>query len=202
LEVGCAEGAFLKRINKETGANCVGLELNESCVLNSPNLKIENIFIQDFSRNNIAKFDLVCTFQVLEHIAEVHSFIKSQVDCLKKGGLLVICVPNNDSILLKTQQSLLNLPPHHMCLWNESSLRSLENYFDIKLKMFHFEELQKHHYDWYISIRLKKYLGNFITNKLMNLINRAGLKKALHKNLEKKTNTIIGHSILAVYEKI
>jgi 2-polyprenyl-3-methyl-5-hydroxy-6-metoxy-1,4-benzoquinol methylase len=201
LEVGCGQGAFLKKINKEKGTKCIGLELNESCVLSLPGLEIENKLIEDFSKDNAEKFDLVCTFQVLEHIAAVNSFIKGQVDCLKKGGLLVVCVPNNDSVLLKTEQSLLNLPPHHMGLWNEGSLKSLERYFNIKLKSVHFEPLQKQHYDWYTGIKLKKYFGRFIANKIMSIINILGLKKTIHKNLDKKAAEIIGHSIMAVYEK-
>jgi SAM-dependent methyltransferase len=202
LEVGCGQGAFLKQINKTKGTNCVGLELNESCVLDLPNLKIENTLIEEFSKKNAEKFDLVCTFQVLEHISAINSFIKGQVDCLKKGGQMVICVPNNDSDLMKSEQVMLNLPPHHMGLWNEFSLKSLEKYFDIKLKSVHFEPLQKQHFDWYINVKLKKYFGSFIQNKIMQLFSATGIKKAIHKSLEKKADKITGHSIMAVYEKI
>ncbi len=202
LEVGCGEGAFLKTINKEKGTNCVGLELNESCVLDLPNLKIENVLIEDFSKNNTEKFDLVCTFQVLEHIAMVNNFLKAQINCLKKGGLLVICVPNNDSYIIKSEEGALNLPPHHMGLWNEHSLRSLERYFDIKLKSIHFEPLQKYHFDWYIGVRLKKYFGNFGKNKIAHLLTILGIKKMIYKYLEKNAHKIIGHSIMTVYEKV
>lgn len=202
LEVGCGQGAFLKKINAQTGANCVGLELNESCMLDLPNLQIKNILIEDFSETNREKFDLVCTFQVLEHISAVHSFIKSQVACLKPGGLLVICVPNNDSFLLESTQGLLNSPPHHMSLWNERSLRSLEQYFGIKLKSTHFEPLQTYHYDWYISLKLKKYFGQFLSTKLMSVISRLGLKNLIHKKLDKASDQIRGHSIMTVYEKV
>lgn len=202
LEVGCGEGAFLKKIKSQTGANCVGLELNESCVLNSPQLKIENILIEDFSKTNAEKFDLVCTFQVLEHITQINSFIKAQVDCLKKDGLLVICVPNNDSDLIKSDESLLNLPPHHMGLWNEKSLRSLELYFEVKIKSIHYEPLQQYHFDWYINAKLKKYFGDFAKNKIMGLLNTFGLKKGIYRYLERRADKIIGHSIMAVYQKV
>ena len=110
LEVGCAHGAFLKKINELYNLkNCIGLELNESTPAEHTNWKVINQTVQDYAKTNQEKFDLVCSYQVLEHIADVHSFINAKVGCLKKGGKLIISVPNNESFIKDTDT--LNLPP-------------------------------------------------------------------------------------------
>lgn len=202
LEVGCGKGAFLKEINRTIGAACVGLELNESSIIDTQNLKIENISIENFSKNNREQFDLVCSFQVLEHIAMINSFLNAQVDCLKKGGFLVISVPNNDSYFIKYGNHCLNSPPHHMGLWNDDSLKSLEHYFDIKLRTIHYEPLQTYHFDIYIGTKLKKYVDGYLRIKILHLLKVSGLNKIIYKYLTKKADSIKGHTIMAIFEKI
>lgn len=202
LEVGCGTGAFLKKISSQKNIQCHGLELNESCVLNSPGLIIENSLIEAYSQQHANAFDLVCSFQVLEHIGEVHSFIKGQVACIKQGGKLVISVPNNDSIIMKSDEDLLNMPPHHMGLWNEQALRSLEKYFDIKLQQIYFEPLQPYHYEWYTTLQLRKIAGRAVAQKLVKLSKLLKLDTFINRRLQNKAAQIKGHTILAVYQKL
>lgn len=101
LEVGAAKGDFIKKLKEDLGAQVVGLELNskadEYSKLNG--VPIYNVTIQDYAKTHKDEFDVVCSFQVLEHISEVKSFLEAKVDCLKKGGKLIISVPNNDSFI-------------------------------------------------------------------------------------------------------
>jgi 2-polyprenyl-3-methyl-5-hydroxy-6-metoxy-1,4-benzoquinol methylase len=201
LEVGCGQGSFLKKIYELKGAICVGLELNESATISRSSIKIENITIENYSSDNKEQFDIVCSFQVLEHISDVNSFIKSQIACLKKGGSFIISVPNNESFLLKSKNLFLNMPPHHMGLWGEESLRSLENYHDIKLTKILYEPLQSYHFDWYIQATTNKYFGRLPGKIIIKSMRICRLKNIIHKYLTRKANSIRGHSIMAVYEK-
>jgi len=201
LEVGCAHGAFLSKISKLYDLKkVIGLELNKSAKIENNKWKIENQTIQDFAKDNYNSFDLVCSFQVLEHISDVHSFLKAKINCLKKGGTLLISVPNNNSFI-KNEDSCLNMPPHHIGLWNEKSLKALEKIFPVKLLNIHFEPLQDYHVSGYVNAvnyyKYPKLLGKIIRrfNRIIGVYDNQ-LKKTLS---EKKQ--LIGHTILVSFEK-
>ena len=202
LEVGCAHGAFLKKINELYDLkDSVGLELNETTPSNSLKWRIVNSFVQDYKNNNQEKFDIVCSYQVLEHISDVHSFIEAQVTCLKKGGKLIISVPNNESHI-KDSDFALNLPPHHMGLWDTKSLQSLESIFPVKVVKFHYEELQEYHIGGYIQAHYYS-KHNKISSKIIRLWDRmTGKLSKLENKIRSERHNIIGHTILAVFEKI
>lgn len=203
LEVGCARGAFIKKINDLFSLNTtVGLELNESAVIKTDKWCILNETVQDFSKTNQEKFDIVCSYQVLEHIAEVKSFLEAKIDCLKKGGKLIISVPNNDSYI-KYADNCLNEPPHHMGLWNETSLLSLENLFPVKVLKVYFEELQDYHVEHYVSaLHYNKYSTELL-RKVMRKTNKIlGIHQKLINRVIQNKKEYIGQTILVVYEKI
>jgi 2-polyprenyl-3-methyl-5-hydroxy-6-metoxy-1,4-benzoquinol methylase len=149
LEVGAAQGSFIERL-KNNDNNATGLELNQKAVRQAKenDINLNNESIEVHASKNRESYDVVCSFQVLEHIANVSEFITSSLDALKPGGLFIVSVPNNDSFLGKSY-NILNLPPHHMGLWNEKSLRSLVNYFPLKFKDVYLEPLQPYHLDYF-----------------------------------------------------
>ncbi len=202
LEVGCAKGAFIKKVNElfSLEQTC-GLELNESAVAKHDKWAILNESVQSFATHNKNRFDIVCSYQVLEHISEVKSFLESKIECLKKDGKLIISVPNNNSFL-KHADNCLNMPPHHMGLWNEDSLRSLENFFPLKVLDVHFEDLQEYHIEDYVSaIHYSKYSKRTV-GKIVRKINKIfGLHQAMTKKVALERKLHIGQTILVVYQK-
>lgn len=202
LEIGCAHGAFLEKIHTMFNLKpSIGLELNESTPIANEKWKIVNQYVQEFAKDHSDQFDLVCSYQVLEHIADVHSFIEANVNCLKKGGKLIISVPNNDSFI-KNGNAALNMPPHHMGLWTKETLTSLTSIFSLELIEIHIEELKEYHVDGYIwSERYSN--GNKIVNKVKRKIDLfTGAYARIKADVVKKRETIMGHTILAVYQKM
>jgi 2-polyprenyl-3-methyl-5-hydroxy-6-metoxy-1,4-benzoquinol methylase len=201
LEVGCGHGAFLNKVSELYNLNdCVGLEINQTALKISSKWKIVNQFVQDYEIDNKEKFDLVCSYQVLEHVSDVFQFITSKINCLKPGGKLIISLPNNESFL-KNSNFCLNMPPHHMGKWDSNSLTALEKLFSINLIKLHYEELQEYHIDSYIySKYYAKY--NRLFGKIVRKIDRmTGKYNKLIKYVKTQKNNIIGHTILAVFEK-
>ena len=77
------------------------------------------------------RFSFICSFQVLEHVYEVYGFLNSAIALLKNKGKLIIAVPNNNPYFLKHDKyHTLNLPPHHMGIWDERSLKFIGKLFD------------------------------------------------------------------------
>ena len=201
LEVGCAHGAFLSAINKQVKLKTsIGLELNQTTPKDEKTFKIINQNIQDFQKNNYEKFDVVCSFQVLEHISEVRLFLDAKVNCLKKGGRLVISVPNNESLLLRGDP-VLNKPPHHLGRWCSTSLQYLENVFPIKLVDMHYEPLQQYHVESFVNVENYSRYPTVVQKVLRNIDVITGRFNKLKNKVENKRESIIGHTVLAVFEK-
>jgi 2-polyprenyl-3-methyl-5-hydroxy-6-metoxy-1,4-benzoquinol methylase len=202
LEIGCARGSFLDRM-AQRGAECVGLELNPSAADagRGKGLNILTQSIQEHARLCPERYDLVCFFQVAEHVASIREFIQSSIRALKPGGTLVIGVPNNDSVIFKDRSEVLNMPPHHVGLWNLNSLLSVQKVFGIELVRVEFESLQNHSgyavapVRQQVAARLSERLGIIggIVNRISrSLVSFVAVRAAKH---------MIGHTIFAQYTK-
>jgi SAM-dependent methyltransferase len=143
LEVGCGTGSFTEALGKK-GFDCTGLELNSAAVAvcQSKGLTVYNELIDKHLERNAGKYDVVCAFQVLEHIFDVHTFLNECLQCLRPGGLLILAVPNNNPWYLRYDKyHLLNLPPHHAGLWSEATFNKLEAFFPVKIRAVQTEPL-------------------------------------------------------------
>ena len=71
------------------------------------------------------RFDVVCAFQVLEHVADPLAFIAEAKARLNPGGLLFIGVPNRESYVGRLRDFPLDMPPHHVMRWSRRALAAL-----------------------------------------------------------------------------
>lgn len=141
---------------------------------------------------------MVCSFQVLEHIADVKSFFYVAINLLKTGGKLILSVPNNDSFLKYLDNSFSIFPPHHMGLWNEKSLSNITKFFPVEFVKIFKEPLQKYHISGYNYAISKRIFGNHnfwvrINNKILYFI-----PHFIYYPFLKYIN---GHTILAIFKK-
>lgn len=137
LDIGCGSGSFLAMLKQERkGITAKGLEFNQKAIRSAleKGLDIEAAFIEKYSEEHAAEYDVVSSFQVLEHIVNVQSFIGSAIKCLKPGGRLIIGVPNNHPYINGTEKfHALNLPPHHAGLWNKKALSALAELYNLNI---------------------------------------------------------------------
>jgi len=98
LDIGSAVGFLLEeaRIN---GFNVEGIELNKEAIDISK--KKGFIINTSFEVYNDSIFDVIVANHILEHIIEPCNFLKDVSRLLKKGGILVIGVPNHNSLVAK-----------------------------------------------------------------------------------------------------
>ncbi len=99
LDIGSGGGAFLKAC-KDAKLKAEGVEPNKWLVKYAKkkygvNIKTLNFF--DIRK----EFDVVCLFDVLEHIPDLNLTIKKISKLIKKKGYLVINVPDHDSLARK-----------------------------------------------------------------------------------------------------
>tara|TARA_R110001583_G_scaffold162719_1_gene314999 strand:- start:54153 stop:55055 length:903 start_codon:yes stop_codon:yes gene_type:complete len=198
LEIGSGFGSFLNLL-KENKIVSKGIELNPYAVIKckEDGLNVEEKLIQEEIKNKKEQYDVVCYFQVLEHIVEVNSFINSSIKALKKGGKLIIGVPNNNPYLfINDKYHTLNLPPHHAGLWNKQALKSLENIFPLKLESLIFEPISVT-YPYFIESYIKN-----LNNPLIKIVIQV-IHKLIPKILKLVVcNFIKGRNVVAIYKKI
>lgn len=197
LEVGCADGYFLNRL-KNKGAICTGLEFN-TVALNQAKqsgLDVYNEMLDVHAEKHPHQYDVVCSFQVLEHIWDIKNYFESVLKCLKPGGKCIVGVPNNNPFIYKNDvYHTLNLPPHHAGLWNSKSLENTGKHFGFKKTTTQLEKLtmikewyksQKNHYT-----QTKPWLGKLLTIVPWPI---AKLFIKLHSPFEE------GRNVLALFE--
>jgi SAM-dependent methyltransferase len=194
LDVGCGEGNFLAKA-REKGAIASGIELNKKAakIANDKGIQVHEELLH--SHQFTGFYDVVTSFQVLEHVADPVSFVQECVRVLRPGGTLVIGVPNDDSFLRLDPDNYLNQPPHHMGLWNRSSLLALASVTGLESKSFETEPLAE--IDWYQAVMENRYLNSW----QRRLFHRLGFAGIFARYVRENANTIAGHTIMAVYQK-
>jgi len=132
LEVGSGAGYFGDLIKVK---NYVGLEFSNDAieVAHKKGLKLINESLATHAQHYVNFYDVVCSFQVLEHIADPYNFIAECIKCLKPKGKLIFAVPSEGSFLSDAPNQFLNAPPHHATRWLDVTFEKIVTLFDVKL---------------------------------------------------------------------
>ena len=145
LEIGCGAGDFLQKL-VSLGHECIGLEINEKAIqlARDKGLNVSLGTIESYAEAASCKFDVVCAFQVLEHLSEPLAFLRSCLQCLRPGGLLIFAVPNGDGIFASLDVAL-DMPPHHMLRWNGAAFQFLSQILPVELYDLRNEPISRLH---------------------------------------------------------
>lgn len=201
LDIGAGSGAFLdfvgdlfpEKVGIETSSKAVEQAKRRGLTVYERNLK------EHKGKRGCGAYDVVTAFQVLEHIHSVGDFLRDCLDLLAPGGILVLAVPNNSGFVGKHDHLALNLPPHHMGLWEANSLYDLSLSFNMPLVALEEEPLQERNTAWYISWAERRYLPQ--SRIARSLYYRLGGRRFFEAFVEDNRQSISGHTILAAYRK-
>ena len=145
LDIGCGRGLFLD-VMRRGGWSAIGTELNEEIASHAINTYDLQILPGDIIQHQLPgeSFNAININQVLEHLKNPHEVIEECYRLLRKGGVLIISVPDLRSlqfIIGKENWFLLDLP-FHLFHFTEKGLSKLlqRNNFKIKrIKRFSLE---------------------------------------------------------------
>lgn len=158
LEIGCGAGDFLHTMEKH-GWTCTGIEPSESAKeIATKKVKAKLLNPQEIDKLEDESFDLITMWHVLEHVDNLKEEIKQLQRLLKKGGRLVLALPNfksADAQYYKEYWAAYDVPRHlnHFCR------ESINNIF----KTTDFKRIKTDKLVWdayYISYMSEKYMNH------------------------------------------
>ena len=127
LDVGCGNPSFLESLQQNSKVNCTGIDFSDSGWKgkNYPNLVLKKVAIEDFAADK--QFEVITLWHYLEHDYNPTKTIEKLYSCLKKGGKLIIEVPDYKSISARIQKSYWQgwHSPRHISLVNKKSFALL-----------------------------------------------------------------------------
>lgn len=153
LDAGCGEGYgsfYLSRFAKEV----MGTDYDEEIIKYANNkYKSKNL---EFKTMDITKlefepnvFDVVCAFQVIEHIKEYQKFLYEIYKVLKEGGYFICSTPNKEEI---SSGSSISLSKYHYKEFTfeefykllSAKFKNVKVFFlDVDIKLRFFRRLKK-----------------------------------------------------------
>jgi len=204
LEVGSGKGAFAKHIDTK---DYIGLDFSQNAkeMATRNGVTIENVMIQDYAANHKEEFDVVVSFQVLEHVSDPKEFLEAKLEALKKGGKLIVAVPSEDSFLKYVLNGILNMPPHHVTRWGDDTFEYIAQKYNLNIETIYHEKVQDIHKKWYLNTLILNSLCSYKvmdTSFLKKIVSKVSslLSKLLIKGL-KDEMLPNGHTVLVVLEK-
>jgi 2-polyprenyl-3-methyl-5-hydroxy-6-metoxy-1,4-benzoquinol methylase len=117
IEIGCGNSTWLSYFHKNFGFEVSGIDYSEyGCEQTKKILARDgvpgNIYLGDLfnaPENLIGKFDVVCSFGVVEHFNDTRDVLEHIGKFLKPGGILITTIPNLTGIT-GTLQKWMNKP--------------------------------------------------------------------------------------------
>jgi SAM-dependent methyltransferase len=158
LDIGAGTGIFLSKF-KEAGWKAEGVEFSPDAVKFAQKsfgitLKRGDFFDHTFPNNT---YDVVSLNMALEHLYQPLETLKEIKKILKKNGVLVITVPNIDSVgfgIFQKDWQALNLP-RHLYQFNPSTLQELVSTAGFKKEEINYWYWAHNYYTVFESFRFR-----------------------------------------------
>ncbi|MCC6383999.1 MAG: class I SAM-dependent methyltransferase [Bacteroidia bacterium] len=205
LDSGCGLGYFLVEAAKR-GWEVYGTEFSKSAIRICSEKGIdmrEGALSPEMFED--AAFDVITSFEVLEHINNPHDEVSAISKLLRKDGLFYCTTPNFNSLLrfyLKADYNVIEYP-EHLTYYTKRTLKNLVSRHGFKSARFLSTGFSLSRISSSLNANVKKELGSSTDEKLRKNIDKSpvlSLTKSIINNFLTLTNT--GLTLKGYFEKI
>lgn len=128
LELGAGSGAFLSKvIQANLAGHITAMEYDDSAIARLrrlPGVTVVQGDVQRLVEHSPEPFDVICMFQVLEHMDRLESVFEALYRLTKSGSEIFIGVPNSKHTRVEEELTgFMDMPPRHIGRWTDESLR-------------------------------------------------------------------------------
>ncbi|MGD0884973.1 MAG: class I SAM-dependent methyltransferase [Thermodesulfovibrionales bacterium] len=183
LDIGCGRGLFLD-IMRKAGWSVTGIEFNEETASYASAGYGLDVLSGDLTEHEFPDgfFDVISMNHVLEHVVNPRAMVEECTRILRKGGLLVIAVPNLSSLQASAgKRAWFHLDvPFHLCHFSEEGLVALLRKDSFLIKKVRRFDLEYNPFGW---LQTLLNVSGIRENVLYNLLKTVSLRKSEMKPL-------------------
>jgi 2-polyprenyl-3-methyl-5-hydroxy-6-metoxy-1,4-benzoquinol methylase len=208
LDVGCGNGYFLDSLHVALpDVETYGYEISTDLAQEARNKGLP-IYTGVFPEHLLADgksqfFDMICIFQVLEHVENPMQVLSDAKKLLSPDGKIIIAVPDIDGPVGKYFRFMyMNMPPHHVSFWNQSVLQHAAEQIGMIVESVRFEPLADYLYPSYLAPILKGFLPFQWWKTLVHKLRIPKIIQIILKTFKvRELYGIQGHSVYVVLKK-
>ena len=185
LDIGCGTGVFLKAA-QEKGYKVYGIDFDKKSIAvaqtehNLPN--VYAISLEDFvSSYEGPRFDVITSFEVLEHQEDPNRFMAAVNSLLVAGGFIALSLPNRRRFVDPIVKGG-DYPPHHLTRWDSLSISYFLNKHGYVIK-----ELKDNFSAEQIAIALSALIKTGVTRRML----KKGSKKIEDIKLRERARQLL-----------